>query len=40
MGWKPRWAVEDALQETIDWYADWLSRRDGVRTLHQALDSR
>jgi hypothetical protein len=28
MGWRPRWTVEDALQETIAWYRDWLGRRD------------
>jgi CDP-glucose 4,6-dehydratase len=35
MDWHPRWSVEDALRETIDWYADWLARRDGGRVREQ-----
>jgi CDP-glucose 4,6-dehydratase len=35
MNWHPRWSVEDAMRETIDWYADWLARRDGSRVEEQ-----
>jgi hypothetical protein len=35
MDWHPRWSVEVALRETIDWYADWLARRDGGRVREQ-----
>ena len=29
LGWRPRWSVEEALHETVEWYRDWLSRRIG-----------
>jgi CDP-glucose 4,6-dehydratase len=35
MNWHPRWSVEDAMRETIDWYAAWLARRDGSRVEEQ-----
>jgi CDP-glucose 4,6-dehydratase len=24
LGWRPRWRVEDALVETVEWYREWL----------------
>ncbi len=36
LGWSPRWSVEAALDDTIAWYRDWLSRRDGRRSAQEA----
>ncbi len=35
MGWRPRWSVEDAFQETIAWYSGWLDRRRDGRHISQ-----
>lgn len=40
MGWHPRWSVDDALRETIEWYADWLERRESGRTEEQPVGVR
>jgi CDP-glucose 4,6-dehydratase len=26
LGWTPRWSLDDALSETVDWYRAWLTR--------------
>ena len=28
LGWKPRWRLETALDETLQWHADWLQGKD------------
>jgi CDP-glucose 4,6-dehydratase len=32
MDWRPRWTVDDAFRETIEWYRSWLDRRNGAQS--------
>jgi nucleoside-diphosphate-sugar epimerase len=29
LGWQPRYALEQALGETVEWYRGWLGRVEG-----------
>ncbi len=33
LGWKPLFELDDALVETVQWYADFLKKGDNARHL-------
>ena len=38
LGWRSRWSLSKSLEETVNWYREWLNKKDMLEFSHRQIE--